>query len=192
MKVSVKPSFKAVVIGGSAGSFPVISKILENLRPEFNLPVILAMHRLKDVRHGFMEALQIKSSKKVIEPEDKESIKKGYVYLAPSNYHLNIELGGIFSLSTEPMFNNSRPSIDFSFDSASYNYKCNIIGILLSGANKDGARGMKKLKQRNGFTIVQDPKTCVIDTMPQAALDITEIDLILDADKIIEFLNDLT
>lgn len=149
------------------------------------------MHRLKDVRHGFKEALQIKSKIKIIEPEDKESMKKGYIYLAPSNYHLNIELGGFFSLSTEPVFNNSRPSIDFTFDSISYKYKSNITGILLSGANEDGGLGMKKLKERGGTTIIQDPKTCVIDTMPKAALKATSIDHILDTDKIIEYLNDL-
>jgi two-component system chemotaxis response regulator CheB len=183
---------KAIVIGGSAGSFPIISKILESLSPQFQIPIILVMHRLKDVRYGFKEALQIKSKLKIVEPEDKESIKKGLVYLAPSNYHLNIELGNIFSLSTEPVFNNSRPSIDFTFDSISYKYKSNIVGILLSGANHDGALGMKKLKQRGGITIIQDPKTCVIDTMPQAALKETSIDLILDTEQIIEFLNDLT
>ena len=139
----------------------------------------------------YRQAPQVRQIK-IIEPEDKGSIKKGHIYLAPSNYHLNIELGGIFSLSTEPLFNNSRPSIDFTFDSISYKYKSSIIGILLSGANNDGGLGMKKLKERGGTTIVQDPKTCVIDTMPQSALKATTIDYILDTDKIIEYLNDLT
>jgi len=183
---------KAIIIGGSAGSFPVITKILKNLHSQFNIPIILVLHRLKSVKHGLQEALQLNSLLTIIEPEDKETIKKGFIYLAPSNYHLSLEFGNTFSLSTEEPFNNSRPSIDFTFDSISYHYNKKVVGILLSGANKDGALGMKKIKERGGVTIIQDPKTCVIDVMPSAALNTTPIDLILDTDKIIEYLNDLT
>ncbi|MFQ3575247.1 MAG: chemotaxis protein CheB [Cytophagales bacterium] len=186
-----KDKYKAVVIGGSAGSFQVITKILNEINPEFELPIIMALHRLKHVRNGFVEALSIKSKKIIIEPEDKESIKKGMVYLAPANYHLCVELGNYFSLSTEEMVNNSRPAIDITIDTASYVYKQKIIGILLSGANRDGAMGMKKLKDRGGYTIVQEPSECTISTMPDAALKITEIDQVLKTAQIIEFLNKL-
>ncbi len=185
-------NIRAVVIGGSAGSLPIISEILENLLPDFDLPIVLVFHRLKDVRYGLKETLQLKTTRKIIEPEDKEPIKKGKIYLAPSNYHLNVELRGVFALSTAPLVNNSRPSIDLTFDSISYNYNANLVGILLSGANNDGAEGMKKINDRGGITIIQDPKTCVIDTMPNASLKATKIDFILDTQKIIEFLNDLT
>ena len=187
-KFQLNTKYKAIVIGGSAGSFPVITKILSQLPEDFNIPIIMAMHRLKHIRHGFVEALSIKSSKRVVEPDDKEGIKKGGVYLAPSNYHLCVELGNFFSLSTESMINNSRPAIDLTFDTASYNYKDKLIGIILSGANKDGAEGMKKLKERGGLTIIQDPIECVIDTMPTSAKNITEIDYILSTDEIIDFL----
>lgn len=186
-----KSQFKAVVIGGSAGSFQVITKILAEINPAFELPIFMALHRLKHVRNGFVEALSIKSTKVIIEPEDKESIKKGFVYLAPANYHMNIELGNKISLSTEEMVNNSRPAIDLTFETASYVYKNKIIGIMLSGANKDGAWGMKKLKERGGFAIVQDPKECTIDTMTTAVLNITKVDLVLKTDEIIKFLNNL-
>lgn len=184
-----KDIYKAVVIGGSAGSFQVISKILSEINPKFDLPIIMALHRLKHVRNGFVEALSIKSKKTIIEPSDKESIKKGMVYLAPANYHLCVELGNHFSLSTEEMVNNSRPAIDITIDTTSYVYKQKVIGILLSGANKDGAVGMKRLKDRGGYTIVQDPKECTITTMPEAALEITTIDQILKTNEIIQFLN---
>ena len=187
-KFQLNTKYKAIVIGGSAGSFPVITKILSQLPEDFDIPIIMAMHRLKHIRHGFVEALSIKSTKNILEPDDKEGIKKGGVYLAPSNYHLSVELGNYFSLSTEPMINNSRPAIDLTFDSASYNYKDKLIGIILSGANKDGAEGMRRLKMRGGLSIIQDPKECVIDTMPTSAKNITEIDYILSTEEIIDFL----
>lgn len=181
-------NFKAIVIGGSAGSFQGIMKILSQVPKDFPLPIIMCLHRLKHVRNGFIEALSIKSIKDVIEPYDKESIKIGKVYLAPANYHLSIELGNYFSLSTEDMVNNSRPSIDIILETAAYAYNNKLIGILLSGANKDGALGMKKIKDSGGFTIVQDPKDCMIDTMPSAALNMTTIDHILSIDDIVKFL----
>ena len=82
--------YKAVIIGGSAGSFQVVTKILSSLPNNFDLPLFLCLHRLKHVRSGFVEALSLKSNLKIIEPFDKDSIKKGLVYLAPSNYHMNI------------------------------------------------------------------------------------------------------
>ena len=181
-------NFKAIVIGGSAGSFQGITRILSQVPKDFPLPIIMCLHRLKHVRNGFIEALSIKSIKNVIEPYDKESIKRGQVYLAPANYHLSIELGNYFSLSTEEMVNNSRPSIDITLETAAVSYKKKLIGILLSGANKDGALGMKKIKECGGLTVVQDPADCMIDTMPTAALEATQIDYTLSIDSIIKLL----
>ena len=183
--------YKAVVIGGSAGSFQVVSKILANISPDFKLPIILCMHRLKHIRNGFVEALMIKSKKNIVEPEDKEPLKRDLVYLASSNYHLILENNHCFALSTEEMVNNSRPSIDITIDSVSQVFKEKTIGILLSGANKDGARGMKRLKKRGGLTIVQDPEECTIATMPNAALALNCVDKTLKTDEIILFLNSL-
>jgi two-component system chemotaxis response regulator CheB len=143
------------------------------------------------VRNGFVEALSIKSIKPVVEPYDKENIKKGKVYLAPANYHLSIELGNSIALSTEEMFNNSRPAIDITLETAAYNYRDKLIGILLSGANKDGALGMKRIKDRKGLTIIQDPEECMIDTMPMAAKNLTEIDYTLKVQEIIQLLMEL-
>jgi len=183
--------YKAIVIGGSAGSFQGMVRILEQLPAPFPLPIIVCLHRLKHVRHGFMEALSLKSKNKIIEPEDKDSIKKGNVYLAPANYHLSVELGNYFSLSTEEMLNNSRPSIDITLNTAAYIYKDKLIGLLLSGANKDGGLGMKHIKDKGGLTLVQDPADCVIDTMPKAALNYTKIDYTLNIDEIIAFFIEL-
>ncbi|MEQ8924785.1 MAG: chemotaxis protein CheB [Fulvivirga sp.] len=183
--------YKAIVIGGSAGSFQGIVKILSALPTNFPLPIIMCLHRLKHVRNGFVEALSIKSTIEIVEPYDKEHIKKGKVYLAPSNYHMSTELGHYFSLSTEEMINNSRPAIDITLGTTAYVFRDKLIGILLSGANRDGGMGMKYIKDRGGMTIVQEPSECMIDTMPKAAMNLTTIDHVLKIDEIVEFFNQL-
>ncbi len=180
--------YKAVVIGGSAGSFQPIVQILSSIPRQFPLPIFLCLHRLKHVRHGFVEALSIKSQKEIAEPLDKESIKKGVVYLAPANYHMAVELGNSISLNTEELINNSRPAIDITFESAAYVYRDKLIGVLLSGANKDGAIGMQRIKQRKGLTIIQNIEESMINAMPMAAKNIVDIDYELKVDEIISFL----
>jgi two-component system chemotaxis response regulator CheB len=190
-KYNLNNTYKAVVIGGSAGSFQGIVKILSQMPKNFPLPIIMCLHRLKHVRNGFVEALSLKSTLQVVEPFDKESIKKGIVYLAPSNYHMSIELGNYFAMSTEEMVNNSRPAIDVTLGTAGYAYRDKLIGILLSGANRDGGLGMKHVKDKGGLTIVQEPTECMIDTMPKAALTLTKIDHVLKIDQIVDFLKEL-
>jgi two-component system chemotaxis response regulator CheB len=190
-RFNLNTSYKAIVIGGSAGSFQGITKILSQLPKTFPLPIIMCLHRLKHVRNGFVEALSIKSVFPVVEPYDKEQIKKGGVYLAPSNYHMSVELGNYFAMSTEEMMNNSRPAIDITLGTAAYVYREKLIGILLSGANRDGGLGMKHIKEKGGLTIVQEPTECMIDTMPKAAMALTQIDHILKVDEIVSLMNEL-
>ena len=191
LKFNLHDRYKAVVIGGSAGSFQGIVKILSKIHSDFPLPIIMCLHRLKHVRNGFVEALSIKSIVEITEPYDKQNIKKGQVYLAPANYHMSVELGHYFSLSTEEMINNSRPAIDITLGSCSYVYRDKLIGILLSGANKAGGLGMKYIKDKGGLTIVQDPEECMIDTMPKAAMNLTTIDHVLKIEQIVQLLNEL-
>src|SRR6056297_2929575 len=162
--------YQAVIIGGSAGSFRVITSILHALPKNYPIPVFLNLHRLKHVRSGFVEALSIKSNIPVIEPFDKDSVKPGIAYLAPSNYHMYIELNKKIALSTEEAVNHSRPSIDLSFETAAQTYNKNLLGIILSGANRDGAQGLKKIKDAGGTAMVQDPADCEVTTMTQTAL----------------------
>jgi two-component system chemotaxis response regulator CheB len=190
-RFNLNNSYKAVVIGGSAGSFQGITKILSQLPKTFPLPIIMCLHRLKHVRNGFVEALSIKSVFPVTEPYDKEQIKKGGVYLAPSNYHMSVELGNYFAMSTEEMVNNSRPAIDITLGTAAYVFREKLIGILLSGANRDGGLGMKHIKDRGGLTIVQEPTECMIDTMPRAALSLTKIDHVLKVDDIVSLMKEI-
>lgn len=190
-KYNLNNSYKAVVIGGSAGSFQGVVKILSHLPKGFPLPIVMCLHRLKHVRNGFVEALSIKSVVQVTEPNDKENIKKGGVYLAPANYHMSVELGNFFALSTEEMVNNSRPAIDITLATCAFVYKDKLVGILLSGANRDGAAGMRSIHEKGGLTIVQDPAECMIDTMPKAAMAATTVDYVMKIDQIVEFLKEL-
>lgn len=186
--IKMTNEYKAIVIGGSAGSFKTILNILYNIPVNFKLPIIMVLHRLKHIKHGFKEVLSIKSNKPVYEPYDMEVIKDGNLYLAPANYHIVIKNGFRISLSNEEEVNNSRPSIDITFNSASSVYKNKLIGILLSGANKDGAEGMKNIKDEGGLTIVQHPDECLVETMSLAAIKLTQIDHIYKGEEIIEFL----
>ncbi|MGD1843848.1 MAG: chemotaxis protein CheB [Salibacteraceae bacterium] len=187
--ISRPTPYKAIVIGGSAGSFPVITKVLSSLKTPYRIPLILCLHRLKHVRSGFVEALSIKSNIKVVEPFDKQTIKPGFAYLAPANYHLSIELGNHFSLSTEEMVSYSRPSIDITFESCGFAYKQKLLGVILSGANKDGAHGIRKVKAYGGTTLVQDPMESKVATMPTAAIESHKPNHIYSSQKIIDFLN---
>jgi len=183
--------YKAVVIGGSAGSFQVITKMFMSLPKNSPIPVLLCLHRLKHVRSGFVEALSIKSGIPIIEPYDKDNIKPGIGYLAPSNYHMYIELNKRIALSTEEPVNHSRPSIDLTFETAAQAYRDKLIGIILSGANRDGAYGLKKVKQLGGTAIVQDPNECQVKTMTEASLKLTSVDHIFTTQQIINFLLNL-
>lgn len=183
--------YKAIVIGGSAGSFQVVTRILNTISPAISFPVFLSLHRLKHVRSGFLEALMLKSKIPVIEPNDKEQIKPGRAYLAPSNYHMYLELGNRIALSTDEPVHHSRPSIDLSFQTAANVYRDKLIGVILSGANQDGAFGLKKVKESGGLTIVQDPADCQVSTMTEASLNLIKADYVFTSDKIIEFLSKL-
>ena len=181
--------YKAVIIGGSAGSFQVVTKILNSLSGDFPLPVLLCLHRLKHVRSGFVEALSLKSNIPVEEPSDKDQLKPGRAYLAPANYHMYIELANRIALSCDDPVNHSRPSIDLSFITAANAYRDKIIGIILSGANKDGAYGLKHIVDNGGVSIVQNPAECEVKTMTESALQLTPVDY--NTDQIIGFLHKL-
>ncbi len=183
---------KYIIIGGSAGSFQSILQILNNIPRDYKHPILLCLHRLKHVRGGFVEALSIKSKIKVIEPEDKSAITAAKVYLAPANYHMYLEVSNTISLSTEEPVNHSRPSIDITFSSAAYAFQDKVVGILLSGANKDGAAGLKEIKHYGGTVIIQDPQEASVPVMPKAAIqEVGDPDFIYTTEQIIDYLNSI-
>ena len=184
-------SFKALIIGGSAGSFQVIVHILSQLPENFPLPILLSLHRLKHVRNGFVEALSIKSKINIIEPYDKQLIKAGNAYLAPANYHMLVDIDKRIALSISRQVNHFRPSIDLSFQTAADVYKNKLVGVILSGANKDGANGIKKISDNGGYTVVQSPEDSQISTMPKSALNLIKPDKLLTVKEISDFINTL-
>lgn len=181
-------NIRIIVIGGSAGSYSVVGKILSSLPSDFHLPVVLCLHRLKEIRNGFVESLNINSRMTVKEPLDKEPVKPGFVYLSPSNYHLMIEPAHTFALSTEDDVNYSRPSIDITFETSSYSYRKQMAGILLSGANADGARGLYKAYLNGAYTVVQDPSNAGFKTMPAEAFKYFTPHLKATDDEIVSFM----
>jgi len=183
--------FEAVVIGGSAGSFQVVVDILSSLPPSFRLPIIVCLHRLRYVRGGFAEALSIKSKIPVVEPFDKDKIERGTVYVVPANYHLYIEDDKTISLSTEEPINHSRPSIDITFHSAAQVYKSHLLGIILSGANSDGAMGLQTISEKGGTALIQDPREAEVDTMPKLAISFNLEANIFSSSQIIDYLKNL-
>ncbi len=186
--LSTNSEFNLVIIGGSAGSIETLFKIIPKLPENFPCPVIVVIHRKRNDDASLENMLNLKSKLIVKEAQEKEKIKAGKVYIAPADYHLLIETDFTFSLDFGAKVNYSRPSIDVTFTCAANVYSKNSIGVLLSGANEDGALGLARIKKTKGLTIVEDPKTASIATMPQAAIDKSKVDFILPVSKIAELL----
>ena len=166
--MSVEP--EAVVIGTSAGAVEALSVILPALPREFRLPVIVVVHVPADKRSVMAELFRSKCQLDVLEAEDKEPIVGGRIYFAPPNYHLLVEVDRALSLSSDEPVLFSRPSIDVLFESAAEAYGPGLIAIVLTGANHDGASGLRAIVDAGGVAVVQDPATAFMPTMPEAAI----------------------
>lgn len=178
---------KIVVIGTSTGGLAALQVLLPGLPKEFPWPLVVVQHRSKDSDSGLCDFLRRSSFLAVKESQDKEPITLGRVYLAPSDYHLLVEKD-CFALSTEAPVCYARPSIDVLFESAADTYGGNVIGIILTGASTDGARGLTAVKASGGLTVVEEPATAQAPAMPEAAIAATEIDRILPLPGIAPFL----
>jgi two-component system chemotaxis response regulator CheB len=162
-------SYSVVVVGTSWGGLAALSTLLHGLPGDFNLPIVVVQHRGRDSERLLTELLQDATDLNVCEIEDKEPLTAGTVHLAPANYHVLIEEGHL-SLSTDDLVRYSRPSIDVMFMSAADTYGARAIGVVLTGANEDGSRGLAQIARRGGVALVQDPKTAEIPIMPVAAI----------------------
>ncbi|MBF0565937.1 MAG: chemotaxis protein CheB [Nitrospirae bacterium] len=176
--------YEAVVIGVSAGGLVALKSLLSMLPNNLSFPIIIVQHLYYNIKDDFSDLLKGGSLLKIKQADDKEKINSGCVYIAPSNYHLLIEDDKTFSLSIDEMVNFARPSIDVLFESASDAYGACLIGIILTGANNDGSMGLKKIKDRGGLAVVQDPNTAEYSSMPLAAISATEVDHILPLEDI--------
>ncbi len=192
MKVKfTKSSETLVIIGTSAGGIHALKTIFHGVYPGFRLPIIIVIHRLKNVKSHLEGVLQASTDLLVKEAEEKEFIRPGHVYLVPANYHLLIESDRSISLSVDELVNFSRPSIDVSFVSASEIYGPDVIGIVLTGANADGSKGLQSIAENGGLTIVQDPETAQVGTMPEEALKAVPQAKVMTLKDISTFLNTL-
>ncbi|MEZ4743041.1 MAG: chemotaxis protein CheB [Bdellovibrionota bacterium] len=187
----VDASFKAIVVGTSAGGFVALSTIFSKLRRNFPLPIIVVQHLDPSNQSILACLLAERTEMEVREAFDKELIQPGVIYTAPANYHLLVEVDYHFALSIDKFVCYSRPSIDVLFESASLAYGASLVGILLTGANTDGTEGFKTIKQNGGFTLAQDPSTAEAALMPRFAIQNTDVDIVLPLDEIGDFINKL-
>jgi two-component system, chemotaxis family, protein-glutamate methylesterase/glutaminase len=175
--------YSVVGVGTSWGGLAALSKLLRDLPVDFSLPVVVVQHRGKDSDRLLAELLQDTTDLKVCEVEDKEPLTPGMVHIAPANYHILVDLGYL-SLTLEEPVRFSRPSIDVMFTSAADTYGPQAIGVVLTGANEDGARGLADIVKRGGLALVQNPRTAEIPIMPQAAVKAVPNAEILELDAL--------
>lgn len=176
-------AYSIVVIGTSWGGLAALTRLLGALPGDFNIPVVVVQHRSKESERLLPQLLQDATELTVCEMEDKDPLVPGTVHLAPANYHALIDTGSI-TLTVEDPVRFSRPSIDLLFISAADTYRSGTIGVVLTGANEDGSRGLKHIVQRGGLALVQDPKTAEIPIMPAAAIKLVPSAEVLRLDGI--------
>ena len=184
-------SYQLIVAGASLGGFDALAALLGGLPEDFPLPLAVVQHRSIDSDELLSILLRRVCRLPIREVEDKQPMLPGTVYLAPADYHLLVERDH-FALSVDARVHFARPSIDVLFESAADAYREQLVAILLSGSNEDGAQGIRSVKARGGLTVVQDPESAESARMPEAAIAGAEVDLILPLAGIVEFLNDLS
>ncbi|MBD1872336.1 chemotaxis protein CheB [Nodosilinea sp. FACHB-131] len=176
-------AYELIVIGTSLGGLSALKTLLGALPQDFSAALAVVQHRHRESDQGLGNFLQQFTVLPVHEVEDKECIQAGHVYLAPADYHLLVEYG-YFSLSIDEPVSYARPSIDVLLESAADSYNERVIGVILTGANQDGVKGLSTLKARGGVAIVQDPDTAESPVLPRAAIAAIAVDAILPLSQI--------
>jgi two-component system, chemotaxis family, protein-glutamate methylesterase/glutaminase len=179
-----------IVVGTSLGGLVALGVLLENLPTDFALPIAVVQHRSVESDASLLRELRRYTRLRLHEPSDRESILPGRIYIAPADYHLLVEPGE-FRLSTEGPVSYARPSIDVLFESAADAYGRRAVGVILTGANSDGAQGAKRIKQKGGIIVVQTPEEAECPVMPRAVLHATTADHVLPLPEISSYLASL-
>jgi two-component system chemotaxis response regulator CheB len=180
--------YDLVCIGGSWGGLHAVSRILADVPRELDQAIVIALHRHPDSVPGALpDLLALQIARPVHDVEDKLEIEPCNVYVAPPDYHVLVERG-TFALSLEDRVHYARPSIDVLFESAAEAYRERTIGVILTGANEDGAAGLRRIKEVGGVAIVQDPAGATRRAMPDAAIAATVADAVLPLEQIGKFL----
>jgi two-component system chemotaxis response regulator CheB len=183
--------FELIAVGTSVGGLHALITVLGELPSTFSLPLVVVQHRTPDAKSGLAELLQSHTPLTVAEADDKETILPGHVYLAPPDYHVLIEADRTLALSTEGPVHYARPSIDVLFESAADVYRNTLIGVVLTGASADGARGAQRIKQGGGWLVVQDPATAESRVLPDAVLAAVKADDVVPLDRLATTLRQL-
>ena len=183
-------AYGIVVIGTSWGGLAAVHAIIAGLPARYDLPTVVVQHRHRDSDTLLTRLLQDRSRLVVCEPDDKQPIEAGHLYVAPANYHMFVE-DGHFSLSVDAPVRYSRPSIDVTLASAANAFGHRAVGVILTGANADGADGLRRIADAGGLAVVQDPATAEVSTMPAAALAAVPTARVFALDRIGTFLGAL-
>jgi two-component system, chemotaxis family, protein-glutamate methylesterase/glutaminase len=186
--LNLHKKYKTIVIGTSAGGLFALSVILEQLPPGYPVPIVVVQHRSKDQKSLLEEVLRQKCRISIKQADEKEKIEGGFVYIAPPDYHLLVENDKTFSLSSDEPVHFSRPSIDVLFETAAMVFKDTLIGIILTGANGDGAAGIAAVKKYGGLTIAQNPGEAQFAFMPEASIETKAVQYIWPLAEIKNFL----
>lgn len=184
-------SICTVVIGCSAGGIDALFRLLGGLPATFGLSFIVVQHLPDQVDSKLVEIFRWRLDLEVREAQDKEDIRPSTLYFAPPGYHLSVESDRSFSLSREEHVHHARPSIDLLFESAADAFGPALMGILLTGANEDGAAGLKRIAEAGGRTVVQSPAEAQVPIMPEAALRLFQPDHVLPLQDIRRLLVEL-
>lgn len=184
--------YRAVAIGCSSGGLRVLRSILGKLHPEFPISIVLICHVESQRKSLLAELLSMVCPLPVVETSMNMKMEPSKIYVAPPTYHMFLEPDLSFSFSLDEKVKYSRPSIDVLFESMAIGLGPSLIGVILTGANDDGAEGLKKIKDLGGTTIIQNPNTSEVATMPQSALELTEVDYIKDGHEIAYLLYELS
>jgi two-component system, chemotaxis family, protein-glutamate methylesterase/glutaminase len=180
-------TYEIICIGASWGGLQAVGQVLSDLPLAVEVPIVLAQHRGPDSQEGALaELLSLQSGRPVLDAEDKMKLEPGRVYIAPPDYHLLVERGSL-ALNLDERIQFARPSIDVLFESAADAYGPGAIGIILTGANEDGAHGLARIKDSGGVALIQDPARAARRAMPDAAIAATVADAILPLDEIGKF-----
>jgi two-component system chemotaxis response regulator CheB len=184
--------YEAIVVGVSSGGLKALRFIFSVLPSDFVVPVIVVQHVGSRSENTWIKILNDSSNISIKEADEKEKVRAGHIYVAPSNYHLLIEKDKTFSLTIDERVNFARPSIDVLFESAAEVYREKLIGIILTGSNSDGAKGVKRIKECGGLVIIQDPETAESSSMPASALALIQPDYIVALNQISDLLIKIT
>lgn len=161
--------YRIAAIGTSWGGLDALTVLLGQLPAALPFPLVIVQHRGVENHDAMVDHLQRSTALRLCEADDKTKLLPGHVYFGPANYHLAV-VRGAASLSVDPPVNYARPSIDVLFESVAQAYGAHGVGVVLTGASTDGARGLRSIRNAGGLTVVQDPATAAMDVMPRAAV----------------------